>query len=261
MFLFHRSLVTVLLALVLAATSLAAQQGTITGRVTDESGAVVPGAQIDIVGVRSVVAGAQGEFRVSLNPGSYDLIVSSINARDTQVRGVAVGVGQVVSLSVVLPTRVQELDPIQVTASRGVAERETQTVATVHNVSSLDIAERPAPTLAEHIATAPGVDIIREGLQSTNVVVRGFNNIFSGALYMLTDHRLAGVPSLRVNLMHFIPATELDVDRMEVVLGPGSALYGPNTANGVVHVLTKSPIDAPGTTVVLSRQAIGQSVA
>ncbi|HSH74307.1 MAG TPA: TonB-dependent receptor, partial [Longimicrobiales bacterium] len=37
----------------------------------------------------------------------------------------------------------------------------------------------------------------------------------------------------------------------EVVLGPGSALYGPNTANGVVHILTKSPIDAPGTTVTL----------
>ncbi|HET9948746.1 MAG TPA: TonB-dependent receptor, partial [Longimicrobiales bacterium] len=79
----------------------------------------------------------------------------------------------------------------------------------------------------------------------------GFNNIFSGALHMLTDYRLASVPSLRVNLMHFIPATELDVERMEVVLGPGSALYGPNTANGVVHVITKSPLDSPGTTVTL----------
>jgi iron complex outermembrane receptor protein len=83
------------------------------------------------------------------------------------------------------------------------------------------------------------------------VVVRGFNNIFSGALHMLTDHRLAGVPSLRVNLMHFIPSNEEDVERMEVVLGPGSALYGPNTANGVVHILTKSPLDSEGTTVTL----------
>ncbi len=83
------------------------------------------------------------------------------------------------------------------------------------------------------------------------MVVRGFNNIFSGALHMLTDHRLAGVPSLRVNLMHFIPATDADIDRMEVVLGPGSALYGPNTANGVVHVLTKSPLTSQGTSVTV----------
>jgi len=103
----------------------------------------------------------------------------------------------------------------------------------------------------DHLRSAPGVDIISHGLQASNVVVRGFNNIFSGGLHMLTDHRLAGVPSLRVNLMHFIPSNEQDIDRMEVVLGPGSALYGPNTANGVVHILTKSPLDDQGTTVTL----------
>ena len=68
---------------------------------------------------------------------------------------------------------------------------------------------------------------------------------------MLTDYRLAGVPSLRVNQMHWLPATDEDVDKMEVVLGPGSALYGPNTANGIVHVLTKSPLTSPGTSVTL----------
>ena len=84
--------------------------------------------------------------------------------------------------------------------------------------------------------STPGVDIITQGVQSTNVVVRGFNNIFSGALYTLTDNRMAGVPSLRVNVMHFVPTTDEDLQRMEVVLGPGSALYGPNTANGVLHL-------------------------
>jgi iron complex outermembrane receptor protein len=97
-----------------------------------------------------------------------------------------------------------------------------------------------------------GVDVITSGVQSTNVVVRGFNNIFSGALHTLTDYRVAGVPSLRVNFMHFIPQTDDDISRMEVVLGPGSALYGPNTANGVLHILTKSPLDEPGTSISLA---------
>jgi iron complex outermembrane receptor protein len=201
--------------------------------------------------VQSIIANSQGEYRVQLPAGTYDLIASSVNARETPVYGVTVTAGETVTVDIVMPTFVQELDAIVVTSSRGIEERETETVGTSHAISSLEIEERPAPTLTDHISRAPGVDVIRQGLQSTNVVVRGFNNIFSGALHMLTDHRLAGVPSLRVNLMHFVPANEQDVDRMEVVLGPGSALYGPNTANGVVHVLTKSPLDSEGTTVTL----------
>ncbi|MDH5590753.1 MAG: TonB-dependent receptor, partial [Gemmatimonadota bacterium] len=46
---------------------------------------------------------------------------------------------------------------------------------------------------------------------------------------------------------NMIPATSLDIERVEVLLGPASALYGPNSANGVMHFLTSSPIDNPGT--------------
>ena len=247
----YRGLFAGALLALCSAASASAQQGTLIGRVTDQTGVGIPAAQVDVVGVQSVIADNEGEYRVQLPAGTYDLIASSVNARQTPIYGVAVTAGQTVTVDIVMPTLVQELDAIVVTSSRGIEERETETVGTSHAISSLEIAERPAPTLTEHLSRAPGVDVIRQGLQSTNVVVRGFNNIFSGALHMLTDHRLAGVPSLRVNLMHFVPANEQDVDRMEVVLGPGSALYGPNTANGVVHVLTRSPLDSEGTTVTL----------
>ena len=77
----------------------------------------------------------------------------------------------------------------------------------------------------------------------------GFNNIFSGALLTLTDNRIARVPSLRLNANNFIPVTNDDIERIEVVLGPGSALYGPNSANGVMHVITRSPFVSAGTDV------------
>ncbi|HET9949092.1 MAG TPA: TonB-dependent receptor, partial [Longimicrobiales bacterium] len=242
-----------LLSLALAGAA-QAQQGTLAGRITTEGGMAVPAAQIQVLGAApgtGVLSDDQGRYRILLPEGTYDLVVTSIGSREHRIDNVQVVEGQTTTLDIVLATRVEELDPLQVTASRGVQERQTETVAQVHSVTATEIAERPAQTLTDYIRTAPGVDVITQGLQSTNVVVRGFNNIFSGALHMLTDHRLASVPSLRVNLMHFIPATELDVERMEVVLGPGSALYGPNTANGVVHVLTKSPLDYPGTTVTL----------
>jgi iron complex outermembrane receptor protein len=89
------------------------------------------------------------------------------------------------------------------------------------------------------------------GLNQSSVVVRGLNNIFSGALLVLTDNRIARVPSLRFNAYNFISTIAQDIDRIEVVSGPGSALYGPNSASGVMHIITKAPFESAGTTVSL----------
>jgi outer membrane receptor for ferrienterochelin and colicins len=229
-----------------------AQEGTLVGSVTNEAGELVSQAQIQVRGTTGgALSNSQGQYRLTLPPGRYGLVVQRIGSRTTAFEGIVVSAGQTTTLDLVLATQAEVLDAIVVTASRGTGEKSTEAPATTHSISSVEIEERPAQTLADHLRSAPGVDIITQGLQARNVVVRGFNNIFSGALHVLTDHRLAGVPSLRVNLMHFIPSNEQDVERMEVVLGPGSALYGPNTANGVVHILTKSPLTSQGTSVTL----------
>ena len=93
----------------------------------------------------------------------------------------------------------------------------------------------------------PGADIVSTGLNSNRAVIRGYGDSFSGRLLTLTDHRIANVPSLRVNLSQLIPVTRADIDRIEVLEGPGSALYGPNAAGGVMHIITKSPFDSRGT--------------
>ena len=56
----------------------------------------------------------------------------------------------------------------------------------------------------------------------------------------LTDNRISKSPSLRLNAYNFIPITNDDIERIELVFGPGSALYGPNCANGVMHIITRS---------------------
>lgn len=138
-----------------------------------------------------------------------------------------------------------ELDPIVVSASKR-PEKALNAPARVEVVGERAIDERPAVSATEHLRSVPGIDIASTGLQSANVVARGFNNIFSGSLHALTDNRIAGVPSLRVNLLHFVPSNNEDLQRMEVVLGPGAALYGPNTANGILHIITRSPLDYQG---------------
>jgi len=242
-------------ALLALALPVSGQDGTLTGQVSnaETSGPVVQ-AQVQILGggeARTVLTNAQGRYEANVPPGTYDVVVQSLGYVGARFENVGVSGAEVAVRDVSLVPAVLALDGIVVSASRGAMERATQAPATTHIVSSVDIAERPVPTPADHLRSAPGVDVITTGLQGTNVVVRGFNNIFSGALHMLTDYRLAGVPSLRVNLMHFVPTTDEDIEKIEVVLGPASALYGPDTANGVVHTLTKSPLTSQGTSVTL----------
>ena len=73
-----------------------------------------------------------------------------------------------------------------------------------------------------------------------------------GTLLTIIDSRDGRIPSQRFNSFDLISTTDLDIDCIEVSLGPGSAPYGPNAAAGVMHIITASPIDRPGTSVSLA---------
>jgi outer membrane receptor for ferrienterochelin and colicins len=246
----------VALGLLLVFPSLAmAQQGTVTGRVIDaETGAAVAGATVEIQGpeTRRLSAGAEGRFSATVRPGTYSVIVTMIGYEPRRIDVVRVSAGQVTPVEVTIRSRALALAPITVTTTRGLEQKTIEAPASVAVVGEEEIRLRTATSPLEHVRSVPGLDVATHGVQSGNVVTRGFNNIFSGSLHMLTDHRIAGIPSLRVNLMHMMPATSEDMERVEVVLGPGSALYGPNTANGVLHVFTKSPLDFQETVVSLA---------
>ena len=243
---------------VLGTSSVWAQTGAIVGRVTssDAAGAVAAGlAQAQTADGRtaaSSVTDSDGRYRlIGLSPGTYSVVISAVGYAELRMPGVTVTAGATTVADAVLNAQAFDLSPVVVSASRQ-TEKAVDAPAHVEVIGEREIDMRPTLTPADHLRGTVGVDIVTQGVQSTNVVVRGFNNIFSGALHMLTDNRIAGVPSLRLNAMHFIPSTNADLERMEVVLGPGAALYGPNTADGVVHMITKSPLAEPGTTVSIA---------
>lgn len=243
--------------LLLAAAPAWAQDGAISGRLTDsETGAPLAGARVEAVAgtraVASTVSGNDGSYRLAnVPPGTYAVVVTLLGYETQRIEGIRVVAGETTLVGAQLVASAFQLNPVVISASKR-QEKALDAPASVSVVDSRAVAERPAVTPVDHLRSSPGVDIITQGVQSTNVVLRGFNNIFSGSLHALTDNRIAGVPSLRVNLLHFIPAANEDIDRMEVVLGPGAALYGPNTADGVLHIITKSPLDAQGTSISLA---------
>ena len=230
-----------------------AQQGTITGQVTDaETGEALSDAAVEVLGAAGPIATNQaGRFSLGVAPGSHTLVVTLIGYETTRVDGVEVVAGGTAEVSVSLRSQALLLNPIVVTASRR-QEKALDAPASISTVSSSDVARTAAVTVAEHVRTLPGIDAAQTGLSRTALVARGFNNVSSGALLTIIDNRYARIPSLRFNSYSLFPTTDLDIERIEVSLGPGAALYGPNASNGVMHIITSSPLDKQGSTISLA---------
>ena len=251
---------TILPSLLLLITALpaSAQEGGLSGTVTDgQSGVGLTTVQVEVhlvdgTPVKGGFSGASGAYRITGIPaGTYLVSFTLPGWAIVEESDISITSGQTTNLSVTMVERSFSLNPITVTTSRR-AEKALDAPAAIEVVTREDIMERPAVTPIDHVKEKAGVDFVPTGLQSSYTVVRGFNNVFSGAALNMTDFRISRVPSLRVNISYFNPTTNADIERAEVVLGPGSAMYGPNAANGVIHFITRSPIDDPGMDFALS---------
>ena len=242
--------------LALIARPALAQGGAITGKVATAAGAPIGGARIQAMNASgamaaSVLSREDGTYRIAtVAAGKYTVIASRIGYQQVRTEGVTVTAGGTATADFSLKEVATELNPVVTTASRR-PEKALDAPASIAVIDVRQIQERAAVTVTDHIRAVPGVDVNQGGIAQSNVVARGFNNAFSGSVLMLQDYRFAGVPSLRVNVPFLMTGTNEDVERVEVLLGPASALYGPNSANGVVHVLTKSPFTSQGTTLTI----------
>ena len=82
--------------------------------------------------------------------------------------------------------------------------------------------------------------------------MRGSTDLLATSVFVMMDYRSligSGLSTFDANATTLLP---IDIDRVEVVRGPGSALYGPGVTSGVVHFLTKDPFKYPGGTIELS---------
>ena len=197
------------------------------------------------------VSDASGTLVITdLAAGTYTVTASSTGYADKILTDVTLTADETKSIEIALSSKVIQLEQVSVTASRR-REKVLEAPASVALVGNSEIKDRVAPSVTEHLKSVRAVDVVTAGLGTSYVVVRGFNNVFSGSLLSLVDNRIASVPSLRVNSYSFIPTISEDIEQIEVVSGPGAALYGPNSANGVMHIITRSPFTSQGTTLSL----------
>ena len=210
-------------------------------RVRDASDQIpLPGATLAVLGTEfGGSADEEGYCRIEgLPPGRYDLLCSHIGYRSHTLPGVAPGEERVVALE---PMAV-EVPELVVSASR-----RSQTFAQAPISISVADAER----IADHNAfslTGPLRYVSGVSQVGSQPVVRGSSGYSRGTgsrLLMLVD----GFPLLSSDLGDIkwdaVPLQQ--VERVEVVKGAGSALYGTGALGGVINVLTRDPARAPGT--------------
>jgi len=217
--------------------------GTVTGADTKEP---LAGANVTVVGTdRGTSAGADGSFRLTgLQTGQYDIRVSFVGYRG-RTRSVTVRAGETTRLDVALEIGQVAADEVVVTGSKR-QEKVLEAPVQVEAVSAEDIETSGGGTFLSAMANLKGVDFARIGINGQSVSMRGFNNNFNTRLLQLKDGRIAQLPGTGLPQGNFLPTSELDVEQIEVVVGPASALYGPNAHTGVVNVITKSPWDESG---------------
>ena len=144
------------------------------------------------------------------------------------------------------------LDETNVTAFIEREEKKTEAPATIETVDSKDIEQASTANLGSFMSGMKGVDFTASGVNNFSISIRGFNSSFGTRLLMLTDGRPANVPSLRVVNFSTVPSTADDIEKIEVVMGPATALYGANAHSGVINIVSKPPSTSEGLTASYS---------
>jgi len=93
-----------------------------------------------------------------------------------------------------------------------------------------------------------GVDVTSASLGFKIINTRGFNSTSPVRSLQIIDGVDNQSPGLNFSLGNFLGSSELDLKKVEIIVGANSALYGPNAFNGVISMETKSPFDFPGFT-------------
>ncbi|WNG60840.1 TonB-dependent receptor [Archangium gephyra] len=131
-----------------------------------------------------------------------------------------------------------------VTASRRAqSSLEAPNATTV--ITSEDIRLSGATSLPELLRRVPGAEVMMLGPGSANLSLRGFNQRIANKVLVLVDGRTEYQDFLGMTLWSSIPVELEDIERIEVIRGPGSALYGANAMLGVVNIITRAPGTGP----------------
>ncbi|MGH9687485.1 MAG: TonB-dependent receptor plug domain-containing protein [Candidatus Acidiferrales bacterium] len=140
----------------------------------------------------------------------------------------------------------EQLGNVEVTSVSKEPEEVWNTPAAIYVLTQDDIGRSGATTIPEVLRLVPGVEVARVTSNGWSVGIRGFGNIFSKSVLVLIDGRSVYTPLFEGVYWDMQNVMLEDVDRIEVIRGPGGTIWGSNAVNGVINIITKNAKDTHG---------------
>lgn len=230
----------------------AAQSGTISGTVQHiDTKEGIPFANILLKGTTwGASSNENGEFTLTKIPaGKYTVVVSAVGHKNSEA-SVSVAVDQTTTISINLSDENVQLNEILVYGASLRKERITEAPSAISVVEGKGL-QRSASTgqLPKLLEGQPGVDLVQSGLYDFNLNTRGFNSSLNRRVLILLDGRDLGTAFLSSTEWNGMATPLEDLGRVEMVRGPGSALYGANAYNGVLNITSIPPKGMLGTKI------------
>ncbi|HET6768404.1 MAG TPA: carboxypeptidase-like regulatory domain-containing protein, partial [Chitinophagaceae bacterium] len=226
----------------------------VSGKVTDkETNIPLAGATVLIYGSPNpVVTNKDGIYTLSNLHGKKIILQVSYVGYETLELPLTIAEDGVIIADIALTPIFKTGDDIVISASRR-KEKIVNAAASIQVIGKKQLGEFTGSNTFELLSKVQGIETTRIGVDGINVNARGLNNAFNNKVFHMIDGRNSmSAISTSVLLGNNSSVNKDDIERMEILLGPQTALYGPNVHNLLINVITKDPRNHQGTTMSLS---------
>jgi iron complex outermembrane recepter protein len=154
----------------------------------------------------------------------------------------------------------EQLGDVEVTTASKEPEEVWKTPAAIYVLTQDDIRRSGATSIPEVLRLVPGVEVARIDSDHWAVGIRGFGSEFSKSVLVLIDGRSVYTPLFSGVYWELQNVLLEDVERIEVIRGPGGTIWGANAVNGVINIITKSAKDTHGALASVSGGNVDQGI-
>jgi len=145
-----------------------------------------------------------------------------------------------------LKTNLEDLMNMEVTSVSKKEQKLSKAAAAIYVITQEDIRRSGATNIPDLLRIAPGVDVAKVNANTWAISIRGFNGRYSDKVLVLIDGRTVYTPSFSGVFWDQQDVTLENIERIEIIRGPGGTVWGANAMNGVINIITLNAKAAPG---------------
>ncbi len=214
-----------------------------------QNGEALIGATVSVKGTATGTAtDVDGKFQLKITQQPPFILLFSYIGYTSQEIEIKTVADLKRSFNIKLGTEEKILKDVEIVDSR-ITQKQKESPLTVESMGLQAIKQTASSTFYEGLGSLKGVDMTAASLGFVIINTRGFNSTSPVRSLQLLDGADNQAPGLNFSVGNFAGATEIDIQKVDLIVGASSSMYGPNAFNGVINMQTKNPFYYNGLTV------------